>query len=301
MLWGLNVIIHLVLFAGTARLIKRKLSLKRLFIVSVIGSCSIFIVLTPFELWLVHPLGKVLLSIVLVFAAFGFPSLFAFLQSLFMFYVMSFLAAGTITAIETMRFSLQHREGFLSEYAASMYSSFSIILIVFSLPVLWLTFKWTDNTTKARKMQWSKLATVTIKVENTTWKGEALIDTGNQLKDPVTRSPVMVMQISLLRKELPEEQFKQLETMLHHKRIEDLEYVTWWEGRWRLVPYRTAGQNMQMMFALKPDLVTVQFEEKQIDFDTILVGLESQSLSSNEDFQMIIPSDPLQASAHESA
>ncbi|MFB4162580.1 sigma-E processing peptidase SpoIIGA [Alteribacillus sp. JSM 102045] len=292
---------HLVLFAGTARLIKRKLPIKRLCAVSIIGSCSIFIVLTPFEAWLVHPAGKFFLSVLLVLIAFGFPSLLVFLQSLFMFYIMSFLAAGAITAIETMRFSMQLREGFLSEYASSMYSSFSIILIVFSIPLLWLMFKWTDVVTYARKMQWSKLATVTVQVENALWKGEALIDTGNQLKDPITRAPVMVMQASLLKNELPDEEYKQLQAMLHYKRVEDLEHINWWEGRWRLIPYKTAGQNMQMMFAFKPDNITVNYDEKQISFDSVLVGLEENSLSSNEDFQMIFPSDPLQASANASA
>ncbi|SDG95385.1 sporulation factor SpoIIGA. Unknown type peptidase. MEROPS family U04 [Alteribacillus persepolensis] len=295
------MIIHLVLFAGTAKLVKRRISKKRLWLAALLGSCSIFIVLTPWEDWLIHPLGKLALSILLVWTAFGFPSLALFFQSLCMFYVMSFLAAGTMTAVETLRFSMQQQSGFLSEYTSSMYSSYSVMLVLFSIPLVWFATRCTDNITTARKLQAAKIADISVHVNQAVYQGKALIDTGNQLKDPVTRAPVMVMEASLVQSQLAGEQYQQLYTMISKKRIEDLENLTFWEGRWRLVPFRSAGQSSQIMFALKPDVITVQWENTTLRFENVLVGLEAEALSANQDFQMIFPSDPLQAQAHESA
>ncbi|SFE40788.1 stage II sporulation protein GA (sporulation sigma-E factor processing peptidase) [Alteribacillus iranensis] len=288
------------MLTGTARLLKRKITKKRLWFVSLLGSCTIFFVLTPWESWLFHPFGKALLTIVLVWLAFGYSSLYMFAQSVFMFYMTSFLAAGTILALETWRYSIQEHYIAISHYVQSMYSSFSLILIVLSIPGIWLIFYWTDSIIKKRKVKMSKLAHVVIEAEGVSLEGKALVDTGNELKDPITRVPVMVMQISHLRKIWPMDEYETLHEVVHHNRLEQLSEITHWKDRWRFIPYRSAGQDMKMMVAFKPDRVAVEDEEIST-FDSILVGLETRQLSSSNDFTMIFPSDPLETSKHATA
>ncbi len=280
---------------------KRRLTKKRLWTVSIAGSCTVFIILTPFESWFVHPVGKALLSVLLVWMAFGYRSLKTFAQTVFMFYVVSFLAAGTLIALETIRFSMLENHGFLNDYTASMYGSFSIILMVSALPVIWLINRWTDLVTKTRKLKSAKLANVNVQIGEDHFHGEALVDTGNELKDPITRAPVMVMEVSVLEDKLSSDKYKQIQTMVREKRMEDIEHVESWKERWRLIPFRTAGQDLQMMFALKPDNVRVNYDNTEVQFDSMLVGLEPQSLSSNGDFTMILPADPLQTSTNATA
>ncbi|RSL31305.1 sigma-E processing peptidase SpoIIGA [Salibacterium salarium] len=301
LLWGLNVLIHIVLFKGTARLTKRKLSTKRLWVVSVIGSCSIFIVLTPWEFMLVHPFGKVLLSILLVLIGFGFVSLSVFLQQLFMFYVMSFLAAGTIIGLETMRFSLAERQGFLTEYTSVMYNVFSFPLLILAVPVIWWVIKGMTSLMKSRRKRLSKIIKVTVVLEEAKWEAMALVDTGNQLKDPITRTPVMVMEMTLLKPQLSNKEFEQWRHMISTQRVEDLEHMKRWKDRWRLVPFRTAGQEMQMMFTVKPDYILIEEDNQTQTVETMLIGLDTNTLSSTGDFQIIFPADVLPASKHDSA
>ncbi|WP_185819767.1 sigma-E processing peptidase SpoIIGA [Salibacterium salarium] len=301
MLWGLNVVIHIVLFAGTARLTKRTLSKKRLLIVSLIGSCSIFIVLTPWEFLLVHPIGKVFLSILLVFIGFGYVSLSVFLQQLFMFYIVSFLAAGTMIGLETMRFSAVERQGFITDISSIMYTRFSFPIILLAILLIWVIFQGMARFMKTRRQQFSKIVNITAVLGDTEWEGNALVDTGNQLKDPITRFPVMVMEINLLKDQLSKKELEQWRHMIRSQRVEELEHMKQWKDRWSLVPFRTAGQDMKMMFTLKPDYLLIEEEGKPERVDSVLIGLEANVLSSKGDFQMIFPADALSTSKHDNA
>lgn len=268
---------------------------------SLIGSCSIFIVLTPWEFLLVHPIGKVFLSILLVFIGFGYVSLSVFLQQLFMFYIVSFLAAGTMIGLETMRFSAVERQGFMTDISSIMYTRFSFPIIVLAILLIWVIFQGIAHFMKTRRQQFSKIVNITAVLGDTEWEGNALVDTGNQLKDPITRFPVMVMEINLLKDQLSKKELEQWRHMIRSQRVEELEHMKQWKGRWSLVPFRTAGQDMKMMFTLKPDYLLIEEEGKPERVDSVLIGLEANVLSSKGDFQMIFPADALSTSKHDNA
>ncbi|WP_267880097.1 sigma-E processing peptidase SpoIIGA [Salibacterium aidingense] len=303
LLWGMNVLIHLILLTGTARLTKRSISWKRLWITAVLSSCSIFIVLTPFEGWLVHPAGKFILSVLIVWLGFGFVSLVVFLQQLFMFYVVSFLMAGIIVGMDMMRFSFLEEPAFLKDYASMLYSPLPYLFVLLLLPVIWLIMQGMNAAVKHRSARRGKMAEVTVVLGEYRFKAAALMDTGNQLKDPVTRTSVIVMELQLLKPILARGEFEKWKHMISHQKIEELEKVNKWKNRWKLVPYRTAGHDMKMMFAVKPDYIEVQEDQstRTEKLDTILLGLDPHSLSSTGDFQMIFPVDALQSSKGNSA
>ncbi|MFB5660647.1 sigma-E processing peptidase SpoIIGA [Alteribacillus sp. HJP-4] len=300
-LWVINLIIHVIIFSGTSRLIKKKISLRRLLFISAAASCSVFIVMTPFENWLIHPAGKGLLSVFCVLGAFGFVSLQLFLRTLCMFYVVSFLAAGVMLGMESIRFSAVQSSSLLSEHSASMFSSFSYSLILFAVPFIWKSLHFTERIMKLRNIQMTKLADVIITMDDSTVQSKALVDTGNQVKDPVTGTPLMVAELSLFKHILPDKEYEKIRRLLETMNLEELEYIHAFKGRWRIVPFRTAGHEMKMMLACKPDKVQVHYAEKMYTFDPFLIGLECRVLSSSSDFSIIFPSDPIQEADTEEA
>lgn len=81
----------------------------------------------------------------------------------------------------------------------------------------------------------------------------ALVDTGNHLKDPLTGTPVAVVEAAALRQLLPPDVcravaagWEALERLPGH-----------WAARCRLVPYRAVGRPDGMLLALLPDQLTV--------------------------------------------
>ncbi|HYG60062.1 MAG TPA: sigma-E processing peptidase SpoIIGA [Symbiobacteriaceae bacterium] len=82
----------------------------------------------------------------------------------------------------------------------------------------------------------------------------ALLDTGNHLSDPLTSTPVAVVEAGRLKGLLPREVTGALKGGW-----EALERLPGsWAARCRLVPYRSVGQPEGMLLAVQPDEVAVQ-------------------------------------------
>ncbi|MGY4689742.1 sigma-E processing peptidase SpoIIGA [Salibacterium sp. K-3] len=290
LLWGMNIFIHLLLFWGTSRWTRKPLSKRRLWTVSAAGSCSVFIVLTPLEDWLFHPGGTFVLSVVLVLAAFGFHSLTLFLQQLFVFYILSFLTAGIMTGLHIMFYYPAGQDA--SWVPEASFSHWFVLLALLPAAVTILLLQTIGNT---RSTKVEKTTSVTIEIEGRRWEAAALVDTGNQLKDPLSGTPVMVAELQLFASYIPGEEYRKWKEMIQNEKIADLETISVWEHRWKIIPYKTAGQNMRWMFALRPDAVFL--EDNKETAVPLLVGMDPCTLSGTDDFQMIVPAEVVPASS----
>lgn len=277
---------------GTSRLMKVSLTKKRLIIASILASTTVFIVFTPFEHWLTHPLGKIVLSAFLVLIGFGFRSLPLFLKTLCMFYMTSFLAGGIIIGFHSLYLSSVYPSASL--HHVTMFEQLSHVFLFVTLPFLWGGFIWMEKTVKIRKRRHAKHKKVTVSIDGKMVTGTALIDTGNHLKDPLTKTPVMVMNLSLLKSIVSEKEYLRLREIIQKKNWEQVGEMGRWKDRFRLIPYRTAGQEMNIMVALRSDVVIVHERERDIPFKSFLIGLEQKGLSTNGDFHIVFPAEALE-------
>jgi stage II sporulation protein GA (sporulation sigma-E factor processing peptidase) len=132
------------------------------------------------------------------------------------------------------------------------------------------------------------VAEVEVQVGEYTSRCAGLIDTGNQLYEPLTRTPVMVMEAAQWEGKLPDDWIAKIRA----GRSEDLllsESASGdWQDRLRLVPYRGVNKSTQLMVALKPDRVVVTQGESRTETIRTLVGLDGGTLSRDGTYHAII-------------
>ncbi|MCK9905738.1 sigma-E processing peptidase SpoIIGA, partial [Frankia sp. Cpl3] len=148
------------------------------------------------------------------------------------------------------------------------------------------------------------LAEVVVKVmgENVICRG--LVDTGNQLYEPMTRTPVMVMESSLFAHLLPEPLLalaREAENKL--EKMDGLldALPDTWQTRLRLVPYRSVSRGMDFLLAFKPDLVTVIQDGTRFESTRVLIGLNPIGLAADGQYQAIVHPALLQSVAEPKA
>lgn len=116
-----------------------------------------------------------------------------------------------------------------------------------------------------------------------------LMDTGNSLIDPLTGSPVIIVEYKALSKTLPEEMKKFLESGFTENKFNVRELETnSWATRLRLIPYRSLGQNNGFLIGLKPDRVEVYREEQTIVIEKVIIGIYLNRLNSGNTYQAIL-------------
>jgi stage II sporulation protein GA (sporulation sigma-E factor processing peptidase) len=289
----MNLLIDASLLLVTAWMRKQKVVLWRLALSAVVGAMYVVMMFLPELSFLYTFLVKFLFSVVMLWVAFGFGSLQNYLRNMGAFYIVNFAAAGGILGVHYL---LQDSGEIWSGiwYSASGGLSFSLkIGVLFILVCFFAVLYGFKRVIDARQRQErirSFLADLEVRVGDTAITCTGLIDTGNQLSDPLSRLPVTVMEAVLWEQVLPPSYRGKLADERADKLILQLTEAGDfpWPERLRLVPYRGINKGTQFMLALKPDEVMVRLDGKEYRSSRVLIGLDGGRLSTEGTYQAIV-------------
>ncbi len=116
----------------------------------------------------------------------------------------------------------------------------------------------------------------------------ALVDTGHSLTEPISKTPVMVVELSALKVLLPESLIK-LFTEGRHDNLMDLLEETdtdTFRARIRMIPYQ-AVSGRGMLVGFKPDSVNI-LREGQPEPSQMIIGIYTGTLSDTREFNALL-------------
>jgi stage II sporulation protein GA (sporulation sigma-E factor processing peptidase) len=291
-----NFLIDGALLVVTARTRKIRIIWWRLLLSAGVGAAYVVFMFFPALSFMFTFLVKMCFALLMIVISFGFVSLRHFLRNLGTFYLINFVAAGGIlgihyfweTSSEVLNgISISQSGGLTHE----LQFGFMFIAIAFLL-LLWF-YRNVFTSAKQREELTSFIAKVHIYIGSVQISCTGLIDTGNQLYDPLTRTPVMVLEASECKDYIPEAWMKRIresdmDQIIAAMGIESEAEAFVWQDRLRLVPYRGINKGTQFMLALKPDRIIIQHNEKQIESFKVFIGLDGGKLSSDNSYQAIL-------------
>ncbi|MEC0090166.1 sigma-E processing peptidase SpoIIGA [Paenibacillus macquariensis] len=291
-----NLLIDGTLLWLTGWMRKIKTPWWRISLSALLGALYVIMMFVPGLTFMYTFLIKFGLSLIMLWIAFGFGSLQHYMRNMGAFYIINFAAAGGIIGIHYL---LQNSSDLWSGiwYTTSGGLSFELkigfwfMLIVFIIVVFW--FKIVQSSKRKLDNRHVYFAEVKVNIGSEQVKCTGLLDTGNQLCDPLTRIPVMVMEASLWGDHLPASWRDKLAEGDADKLVMELgdESSFAWQDRLRLVPYRGVNRGSAFMLALKPDSVEICMDGKTTTSTRVLVGLDGGTLSSEKAYRAIIHPD----------
>lgn len=228
----LNFAFDFLLLLAVSMILKRNIKIKKILYGALIGGISIFalfIKLNTIQLFLF----KVIISILMTLITFSYKNIGYTIKNISYLYMVSVLLGGALYAIN-IQFSYAN-EGFI--FYHKNFSVNVIILLITSPIILYIYIK----QARALKVNYSKYHQVDIVYHDQKIKLNAFLDTGNQLVDPVTKIPIIVVKEKTIR---PSENYL-------------------------LIPYTTIS-GVSMMQCVKPDLVEIDGKKIQ---KKILLGV----------------------------
>ncbi|CAM3533237.1 sigma-E processing peptidase SpoIIGA [Paenibacillus lupini] len=235
---------------------------------------------------------KIPISLLMLWVAFGFSSIQNFFRNIAAFYTVNFVAAGAIIGIHYL---LMQGSGevwrtitFINGgMQVELKMGFIYVLAAFSIGIYIYRSVYVQR--RERELVRTHLAEVKIQIGDRQHTCTGLIDTGNQLYDPLTRTPVMVVEANIWQDDLPESWLKSIRDSQVDRLVAGLGEENFvWQDRLRLVPYRGINRGSQFMLALKPDFVQIEREGQVYVSRKVLVGIDGGKLSSDSAYQAII-------------
>ncbi len=113
---------------------------------------------------------------------------------------------------------------------------------------------------------------------------KAIIDTGNFLKEPITKTPVIVVEKQVLKDIIPKHILDNLDKIVNGEDIELGEYIS----RIRLIPFTSLGKENGMLLGIKANEVVVETGERNIVLDNVIIGIYNGVLNKSGKYQSLI-------------
>lgn len=288
-IWLLNFCFDSLLLLLTAFILKRQVKKRRVAAGGFIGSTIVLLMFTPVSPLVEHPAGKMAFSVVIVLTAFGFKRFRYFFQNLFAFYFATFLVGGGMIGVHSLlqtKSIVQH--GVMVTSQTGFGDPISWIFVVIGFPAVWFFSKKRIEEIETKSIQYDELVRVQAEFGGQTIHAKGLVDSGNQLYDPLTKTPVMILHIDKFSPLLGEKEMDIIKTASPLEVIEQLDDSFRHAEKLRLIPYRGVGQDHQFLLCLKPDYVTILTKDEMIACEKCLIGISTRQLSADGEFDAIV-------------
>jgi stage II sporulation protein GA (sporulation sigma-E factor processing peptidase) len=272
-----NLVMNYFLLSLTAALTQARSMPWRLGAGSLLGGLyALAVIAAPFP-FLTLPIVKIFISLAMVVIAFGPGPWQNLLSRLACFYLLSFLTGG---AALSLLYS-----GAISPGSVPWWSLPAAAAV--SLSVVYLVWNY------RRQYRWQRENRVKVRLRfGSAWvEVPALVDTGNQLWEPLSNRPVIILENKALSGILPPE----VEALCRQERMDwgGLASISnpEWAGRCRLVPFSGLGIKRGLLLGLRPDEVSLFVDGKWVGGQPALVGLVNQELGCGGNYRALVPPD----------
>lgn len=291
-LFFINFVMDYIVLWATAKISQIRCVPWRLVTASCLGSFYSIIVLLPEFGFLAAYWVKFLISLLMVVLAFAPIQLKKFGRVLLCFYLITFTLGGTVLGL------------------IYLFSNFSLDSNLNSIPIkyLWLLLalmiaiiavKWGVPYLKKSFLGDLLRVPVIIKFCGHELKITGLVDTGNQLVDPLTGAPVVIVEHEIIAPYLPH-YTRELFVDGGEVELTKLANPLPENGKilpFRLIPFTTIGKNHGMLLGFKPDEITILAGDQEIRNTNVVVCLYNRRLSPGGAYRALIHPDLLHSPA----
>ena len=279
-----NLIMNFIILLATGIVLKEKIKTVRLLLASLLGAIySVVSYMSILEIYS-NIILKIILSIVIVYVAFNPQTMKKMWKDILIFYLTSFVFGGAAFAliyIVKPQDILMKNGLFLGTYPLKTIVLGAIVAFIIIITAFTIV-----RTKITKKDMFCK---VEIQINGKKIETTAMLDTGNLLKEPITNTPVIVVEHTLLYDCISKEILNHLDELLGGEfnnipeKIKE-EYM----AKLKFIPFSSLGKQNGMLLGIKADSVIIKDGEKEEQKDNIIVGIYNKSLTKRGEYRALL-------------
>lgn len=281
-----NLIMNFIILLATGLILKEKIKIVRLLISGLLGAIySLLSYMSILEIYSSMIL-KIILSIVMIYIAFNPQTMKKMWKDILLFYLTSFVFGGAAFAfiyIVKPQDILMKNGLFLGTYPLKTILLGAIIAFIIIITAF--------TVVKTKITKKDMFCKIEIGLNHKKIETIAMIDTGNMLKEPITNTPVIVVEHTLLYDCIPKEILNHLEELLggdFDNIPEEIkkEYLT----RLKFIPFSSLGKQNGMLLGIKADFIKIKSNENETEEkkENIIVGMYNKSLTKRGEYRALM-------------
>lgn len=279
-----NVFMNSIILLATGIILKDKTKIIRNLISSSIGAVYAIIIYTSHIELYSNIFLKIMLSLVIVYISFKPQNTKSMLKHIIIFYLTSFTFGGVAFAL--LYFirpqDILFQNGVLTgTYPIKMILAGGIV----GFAIVVISFKNIKGKLNKKDMYCNvKLCERENKKVIT-----AIIDTGNFLKDPITKIPVIVAEIDSLDGLFPSEILHNASKIINGGDMDLGEYAS----KIRVIPFKSLGKDNGLLLGIKIDKAYIEYQDNVHEIKNIIVGIYNGNLSRSGKYEGLVGLDSI--------
>ena len=276
-----------IILYASAIILKIKPKTIRVILASAIGSIyAIITYVTELPIY-TSIISKAVLSIIMVYVGFNPQSIKKLLKQVFIFYLTSFVFGGValylIYVIKPQN-ALIRNGMFVGDYVLKVIFLGAIVAFI----IIKIAIKIIKTKINSKDMY----CNIKIKINEQMVSTKAMIDTGNLAKEPITNTPVVIVESSLLYDILPKEILNNLDMILGGDLSKIPEKIqSQYISKLRCIPFSSLGKQNGMLLGIKADEIEVEKEEDKKITKNVIIGIYDKSLTKRGEYRALVGLD----------
>ena len=254
-----NIIVNYFLLLITAQTLSIKVkSLRAILVSAAAGAYTLVIFYDELRFLTLLPV-KIIVAFLIVYGAFGKNKIIFLLKSTFVYIIYTFVLAGLIIFLE-YRNTTNPAYGYFQD---SFNTKWLITALMMGYIIIYRVFNYIASRQKLKKYTYlieifTKSSSVTV---------TALLDTGNELKEPITNLPVIIVEKSAVLG---------IDTNLYDKLY---------------IPYKVVSGQSNFLEAFKPEKIKINYDKNNFQYKNAVIGISDVKLSDYNEYQALLSRD----------
>ena len=130
---------------------------------------------------------------------------------------------------------------------------------------------------------------IEIEIEETKIETKAMIDTGNMLKEPITNTPVIVVEHTLLYDSIPKQILNNIdEILLGNLEMIESETREKYLTKLKFIPFSSIGKANGMLLGIKADKLIIKNEEETKEIEKVILAIYNKSLTKRGEYRALL-------------
>lgn len=288
-----NLCMNYIILFATSYILKMKRNHIRLIISSLLG--GIYSIIAYMQLLEIYSnfFMKIILSVVMVYIAYNAKSIKVLIKQIVIFYLTSFVFGGCSFAL---LYFVKPQEILMKNgmYIGTYPIKIALLGGIVGFAITTLAFK----LVKHRLSKKDIYCKIKIYLGKKSVETVAMLDTGNMLKDPITRMPVIIVEKDILYEIIPYEILNNLDNIIggdiksDFYNEENVEYIS----KFKVIPFTSIGRQNGLLLGFKASKVIVEIDTNEEELDNIIIGIYDKKLSKKNNYNALLGLEILERS-----
>lgn len=279
-----NLIMNIIILYATAIILKIKPRVINVILSSGIGSIyAIITYITEIPIY-TSLILKALLAIIMIYVTFNPPNTKILWKQVAIFYLTSFIFGGVTLYLI---YYIKPQEVFIKN--GVFVGKYILKVIMLGAIVAFFTIRISLKIIKTKITPKDMYCKIKVKLNEKIIETRAMIDTGNLAKEPITNTPVVIVESTLLEGIVPIKILNNLEDILcgDFSQISD-EMQEKYISKFRCIPFSSLGKQNGMLLGIRADEILVEKEDEKKISNNIILGIYDKSLTKRGEYRALI-------------